>query len=90
MFPRHYCCRDVNDLFGLCSSGVNYAQKTLHSTDDDGDDGDCQKCVESVSFALVEFRLSWQNSLLEMTTPDLDGDHWKTINDYEKVLNKNI
>lgn len=40
MFPRHYYCRDVNDLVGLYMSDVNYVQQTLHSIDDGGD-GDC-------------------------------------------------
>lgn len=77
-FPQRYYCRDVNDLVVLCLSHVNCARKTLHLIAED-DDGDCRECVESVSFSLVELRLSLQNSLLGLMTLDLSVDHWKGI-----------
>lgn len=68
----------MDDLVVLCLSDVNCARKTLHLIAED-DDGDCRECVESVSFSLVELRLSLQNSLLGLTTLDLSVDHWNGI-----------
>lgn len=44
MFPRLYCCYDVNDLFALLTFGVTCCRKFpshFHSTFEGGDGDEC-------------------------------------------------